>query len=415
MAAKILVVDDDPQIVTLISMILEQAGFQSKGCLNGEEALEQLMNISFDLIVSDFFMPNMDGKVFLHKTREMEIDVPFVFLTANDNVDSVIEMFRDGATDYFVKPINPKLFIYRISTILENYENKKIVERVKMEEQIRELENKKIANWRVLYAYKDSRAIDQLITLLRRNIDQSGGYTWIEILKNKKELVDENHYKIEKNFIDLIIELIEKDKQFFELLSYISFLDDKNFEVKDFTLTQLDRDLEEFIQRDLSPILSQYEMTLNYNKLPAKVNSRCQLEMDTFKSVIKELIINAIKYSVPRSRIDLFFEFDNFERDKMDLIVRNRPRAMSTLDLNQNVITGIPFHYSELVFDIFYTIEPYTNRIKEEEWIDGTGLYICRKILKMQNCTIFCHNSNDFTGKKTSLFNNMNITIPLVS
>ena len=118
---KILVVDDDPDILEMVGYILEREGFQIKTASNGIECLEQAELETPDLILLDVMMPGMDGIEVCHRLRENSaFESTFIaFLTARGEDYSQIAGFEAGADDYIIKPIKPKTLIARIKTILK--------------------------------------------------------------------------------------------------------------------------------------------------------------------------------------------------------------------------------------------------------------------------------------------------------
>ena len=120
MQIKILIVDDVQANLIALRALLEVVNkdFVIKEALNGEEALEQVLNDKIDLIILDIQMPIMDGfevAKFL-KSNNLTKDIPIIFLTAAFKSDDFMEKGFDlGAVDYLTKPINENLFINRIS------------------------------------------------------------------------------------------------------------------------------------------------------------------------------------------------------------------------------------------------------------------------------------------------------------
>ena len=120
MHIKILIVDDVQANLIALRALLEVVNkdFVIKEALNGEEALEQVLNDKIDLIILDIQMPIMDGfevAKFL-KSNNLTKDIPIIFLTAAFKSDDFMEKGFDlGAVDYLTKPINENLFINRIS------------------------------------------------------------------------------------------------------------------------------------------------------------------------------------------------------------------------------------------------------------------------------------------------------------
>ncbi len=141
MNKKILLVDDDPDILEFVSYNIKNAGYNIKTAENGIIALELLKNYKPDLIILDVMMPKMDGIEAcqeIRKNKEFD-DVIITFLTARGEDYSQIAGFESGADDYITKPIKPKLLVSKIKSLLRrkdlefNSENAKINERLKID------------------------------------------------------------------------------------------------------------------------------------------------------------------------------------------------------------------------------------------------------------------------------------------
>ena len=117
---KILVVDDERDIVDLISYNLTKEGYQVYQAHNGKEGIEVAKQVNPDLIILDVMMPNMDGIEACRLMRSMpEFKHTFmVFLTARSEEYSEIAGFNVGADDYIAKPIKPRALMSRINAIL---------------------------------------------------------------------------------------------------------------------------------------------------------------------------------------------------------------------------------------------------------------------------------------------------------
>ncbi|WP_262250220.1 response regulator transcription factor [Parapedobacter soli] len=120
MKQKILVVDDEPDIVELIAYNLKREGYQVYTAANGQEAVTTAKKVMPDLIILDVMMPKMDGIEACRIMRAMpEFKSTFmVFLTARSEEYSEIAGFNVGADDYIAKPIKPRALLSRINAIL---------------------------------------------------------------------------------------------------------------------------------------------------------------------------------------------------------------------------------------------------------------------------------------------------------
>lgn len=117
---KILVVDDDPNILQLVKLHLQSWRYDIVCASNGVEALQQ-MTEAVDLAVVDVMMPQMDGLQLTKKLKE-EWEIPILLLTAKGQIEDKREGFSVGADDYVVKPFEPDELLFRIQAILRRYD-----------------------------------------------------------------------------------------------------------------------------------------------------------------------------------------------------------------------------------------------------------------------------------------------------
>lgn len=115
---KILVVEDDRELNRTVCSFLNHSGYEAFGCLNANDAYDALYANMFDLIVSDIMMPGIDGFEFAANVRELNDDIPILFITARDDIASKQRGFRIGVDDYMVKPIDLDELFLRIGALL---------------------------------------------------------------------------------------------------------------------------------------------------------------------------------------------------------------------------------------------------------------------------------------------------------
>ena len=115
---KILVVEDDRNLNKSICLYLEQRGFEVHGCYDGQEALDFLYKSTFDLIISDIMMPNLDGYKLLENVRQLDKNIPFIFMTAKEDFPSKQRGFNAGVDDYLVKPVDLQELFLRVNALL---------------------------------------------------------------------------------------------------------------------------------------------------------------------------------------------------------------------------------------------------------------------------------------------------------
>jgi PleD family two-component response regulator len=117
---KILIVDDNPVDINFLKNILEYHNFITVTASSGDEALKIAFQEKPALIITDYLMPEMDGKVLVTKLKSQLATrfIPIILLTAKDEVDIEVEFFSLGVNDYLTKPFNSKRLIARVCRLL---------------------------------------------------------------------------------------------------------------------------------------------------------------------------------------------------------------------------------------------------------------------------------------------------------
>ena len=115
---KLLVVEDDKELNQTVCSFLNQSGYEATGCLDANDAYNAMYNDTFDLIVSDIMMPGIDGFEFAKTVREINEDIPILFMTARDDFASKQRGYRIGIDDYMIKPIDLDELFLRIGALL---------------------------------------------------------------------------------------------------------------------------------------------------------------------------------------------------------------------------------------------------------------------------------------------------------
>ena len=115
MAQKILLVEDDPCFGSVLKSYLELSDYEVTLCVNGNDGLEAFRKDKFDICLLDVMMPEMDGFTLGKKIREIDGNVPFVYITAKSMKEDMKQGYEIGADDYIVKPCSLQELSLRIS------------------------------------------------------------------------------------------------------------------------------------------------------------------------------------------------------------------------------------------------------------------------------------------------------------
>lgn len=115
---KILVVEDNGDLNRSVCAFLDRNRYEAAGCLSALEAYDAMYGNTFDLIISDIMMPGIDGFAFARTVRELDANIPILFMTARDDFASKQRGYRAGIDDYMVKPVDLDELLLRIGALL---------------------------------------------------------------------------------------------------------------------------------------------------------------------------------------------------------------------------------------------------------------------------------------------------------
>lgn len=122
---RVLVVDDEPSIVTLLKFNLEKDGYNVTSAEDGLQGYELAVTENFDFIILDVMLPSMDGLDIAKKLRQEKIETPILMLTAKDEAIDRILGLEIGADDYLTKPFSPREVLARMKAIFRRIEPRK--------------------------------------------------------------------------------------------------------------------------------------------------------------------------------------------------------------------------------------------------------------------------------------------------
>lgn len=120
---KILLVDDDKEIVELLNIYLQNEGYNVRKAYNGQEALDIIKTEALDLLVLDIMMPKVTGNEVLAYVRQANAGLPVIFVSAKSSDNDKIQGLIQGADDYITKPFNPLEVVARIKSLLRRQNN----------------------------------------------------------------------------------------------------------------------------------------------------------------------------------------------------------------------------------------------------------------------------------------------------
>ncbi|MGL5193785.1 MAG: response regulator, partial [Chroococcales cyanobacterium] len=382
--ADILIVDDEPNNLRVLSNLLKQQGYKVRAVLSGEMALSAAQLTPPDLILLDIMMPDMDGYQVCHqlKNDSETCQIPVIFVSAKDQGFDKVKAFAVGGVDYITKPFQVEEVFARIECHLklnelqmkleeQNYQLQvEICQRNDAETSLQE-QNEKL-KWEI-----EQRQITELALqksnqeLARSNADLEqfagiashdlrsplatiNGYAQLLQMCGKEQLDEQGNH-----FVEQILKLCDRtDLLIGELLSYAHLNQDQ----EPFQLLSSDRLVKQALE-NIATEISQNQAQVTYDPLPEIIGTESQ-----FVQLFQNLIGNAIKYCREES-----------PRIHLSAVVQDHHYLFSIQD---NGI-GIDEQYSEYIFQIF-------KRLHAQHYPGtGIGLATCRKIVERHGGSIW--------------------------
>jgi len=124
---RILVVEDEELIRTMMKINLEKAGYDVTLCNNAEHLLEVVADQYFDLILLDIMLPGISGEEALKKLRDRKIITPVIMVTAKNSIETKVTTFETGADDYISKPFNMKELLARVKAHIRRSQGERVL------------------------------------------------------------------------------------------------------------------------------------------------------------------------------------------------------------------------------------------------------------------------------------------------
>ena len=116
---KILIVDDSPQMSKLVRRYLENGGFQLSAASNGQMAIDKTLAESPDVVLLDFFLPDISGQDVLKRIKEINADTAVIVMTGHGGEDIAVKLMKAGAADYLSKPFDRETLLKSLEEVLK--------------------------------------------------------------------------------------------------------------------------------------------------------------------------------------------------------------------------------------------------------------------------------------------------------
>jgi len=361
--AKILIVDDIPQNIQILGSILSHYDYQIAYAESGIVALKMLDQVSFDLVLLDIMMPEMDGFEVCRrmKSNKATMDIPVIFLTAKSDSGSLEQAFEIGGQDYVVKPFNIQELLSRVKTHIKLKQNNDAVRKQQVElEQVND------------QLIKANTAKDKFFSIIAHDLKNpfSDLTSLSELLKQNIKKYDSD--KVER-FVNQIYKLSKRGYSLLENLLEWSRSQTGGIEWKPEIIHLQKIVLESIAFTENLAANKQIEL-INEVRESTKVYA----DANMLRTVLRNLITNAIKFNSPQGSVkiaDTTFDIGD------ELSTATKMIQISVQD------TGIGLEQVDL--DKLFRIDVSNVSIgKSKEKGTGLGLILCKEFVERNGGTI---------------------------
>lgn len=360
---KILIVDDEAHFCWVVRDYLRKKGFVCQFATDASSALDVIHKERFDLVVSDIFMPGLDGISLMKNAKKAYPDLDFILITGYPSEHSFHKIISAGASDYMTKPFELSELSARIERV--DREKRMVRELKDVNRQLKTAIEK--ANTMAQKAEDASRAKSEFLASMsheiRTPLNGIIGFTDI--------LMETRLSKEQKNFAKTIKMSSEA------LLALINdILDSSKIEAGKMSLENIDFD-PEVLCYDVCELISpriQDKPVDVHCRIADRVPSKICGDPFRFRQVLLNLMGNATKFT-QKGKIELSLDINKEDDDYIEIFVKVSDTGI-----------GIPRHKIDLIFDPFQQVGGATSR---EFGGTGLGLSICRKILDLMGGEIW--------------------------
>jgi two-component system sensor histidine kinase/response regulator len=357
--ADILIVDDTPENLRLLSSMLEETGYKVRKATNGKQALKAIEAQSPDLILLDILMPEMNGyQIAKHlKSIDSTREIPIIFLSAlNDTMDKVFA-FDVGGVDYITKPFQMQEVLVRVRTqiTLRDQQKQLLDQNKKLQQEIKE--RQKIESTLRVYIHAISHDLRNPVT---------GMLILLNNLLSKKTSDSPSSLTVNTNILEQMANSCDRQ---LNLLN--SLVETSDTSLQGISVNCQPLDLVNFTQQliaEWQPVFDKNRVILN-NKVPSDLPA-IQADSTQLWRVFDNLISNAIKYNPPGLTLTLSAEVISEKKAKS----KNSTQWIKYTISDDGI--GVNSEEAEELFEL-YKRGKNVGKIKGL----GLGLYLCRQII----------------------------------
>ncbi|MCB1179728.1 MAG: response regulator [Leptospiraceae bacterium] len=347
---EIYIVDDERTITSSLKFTLVKENYSVTEFNNPIELLEAFDKKPVPVVISDINMPQMRGEVLGSKLTQMHNPPVIIYLTSDDDLKTVIAAMKTGALDYIIKPFQKEELLIRVEKAFEIFELKRIQKSIEEEKEIR---NKELLDWNKWKLNSLQKSVDKvdgnLISNIKHSLNQGVGIGLLGTLIDMIEIdakEQEDTYAIDKSLIDSLKEINNMSKYLMVMLEEIDNIVHENLSLEKMSLSEYQNFLIDFVKKE------DYYCNIKNQRIKCSTNNSLvdsryiHIKKDIFEKLVRELLINALKFSPVGMSVYVIFEI---KENNLLTYILNHPTMESG-------VLGIPESYHRLVFEPFFRI-----------------------------------------------------------
>lgn len=392
MDTNILVVDDDPVTLTYLSKILSQKGYNFATAVNGKLALEKLSQEKYSILLTDISMPEMDGKELVDIVNREHAEMISIVMSASIDVENLLATLdKNKAYSYLLKPLDPNKMINTLEQATEHYN---VLQKA---HKFSESEKTLYKNIMDTFKWKDelhSRRVTSIATEIIRQLNISfshgGGIgsllSTLSLVTSMTTFNEEKGvYELPKDLFQLIDTNYKATQKMLDSFSRAQTVLMKEEQIQNQETLGEFLSLVESVLGELEPAIQIKKQKVSLGKFPPNAGHlHIRLDKEDMRLALKELVINALKYS--REKDNIYFMFF-LKDDYFEIKILNPAYA------NEDGSVGIKGNEEKNVFEPFYRLSTIMDDsyYVHEDFSYGLGLPIIKQIISLHQASVFLY------------------------
>lgn len=371
--------------------ILSKGGYEIYISANWKEVFLEFIDQPSDVVLIEIYDNDSDSKKLLEKLIS-DINHPSLFiLSPIKSPETIVDLMKQGIADFMNIPINSSEFANRLEKVYSNHELERTLKNAE-KDKIKNLESQlQWYSWEERARSRDKTSMrESLFHSLQLSFNRPAGIgalvTLTELLGSMSQK-EGDKYIVDADLFEAAIENGKISQKTIDIFSGIDFIVDLDLKLEIFSCNEIEDVIKDAIN-EVEPYTIVKKNTIVSNEInQCSKAPNIYLEKGRFKSVLNEVLINALKFSKESTKIMLITHIDE---ESINISVFNEPV------IDEDGHEGVPTEFEDLVFEPFFRITKKVNEAYKTLEV-GLGLTLVEKIIKKHNGSVKISNIKDYS------------------